>query len=137
MHITGELPWAADKAIQQLGRSHRSNQAQGPLYVMVSTDIGGERRFVSAVARRLQSLGALTRGDRRAATGVDLSDGNVDSKLGIRSLQIMFDALNEGVKGNEFELPTGVSLQSVWKHAGLSDEEYRHKISEGNIECSR
>ena len=137
VHITVELPWAADKAIQQLGRSHRSNQAQGPLYVMVSTDIGGERRFVSAVARRLQSLGALTRGDRRAATGVDLSDGNVDSKLGIRSLQIMFDALNEGVEGNEFELPTGVSLQSVWKHAGLSDEEYRHKISEGNIECGR
>ena len=76
-------------------------------------------------------------GIRRAATGVDLSDGNVDSKLGIRSLQIMFDVLNEGVKGNEFELPTGVSLQSVWKHAGLSDEEYRHKISEGNIECGR
>jgi len=139
VHITVELPWAADKAIQQLGRSHRSNQAQGPLYVMVSTDIGGERRFVSAVARRLQSLGALTRGDRRAATGVDLSDGNVDSFLGKRSLQIMFDALNAQVDNDtfDFKLPTGVSLQSVWKHAGLSDDEYQRKISEETIESGK
>lgn len=33
------------------------------------------------MARRLQSLGALTRGDRRAASGLDLSELNFDSPL--------------------------------------------------------
>ena len=117
IHVTIELPWSADKAIQQLGRTHRSNQTSGPIYVMCSTNIGGERRFVAAVARRLQSLGALTRGDRRAATGIDLSDGNLDSALGRQALKKMYEAL----VASESTLPNGLTIEGVMSHVSEQD----------------
>ncbi len=67
INIVLELPWAADSALQQMGRVHRTNQVAPPKYIIMVTELGGERRFVSAVTARLESLGALTRGDRGAS----------------------------------------------------------------------
>lgn len=64
------------------GRTHRSNQVNAPEYIFLISDLAGERRFASTVAKRLESLGALTHGDRRATEMRDLSQFNIDNKYG-------------------------------------------------------
>lgn len=49
------------------GRVHRTNQAHAPTFLVLVSSVCGEARFASSIAARMQTLGALTRGDRFAA----------------------------------------------------------------------
>lgn len=89
-----QLEWSADKAMQKLGRTHRSNQVTAPLYLLISSDIGGEKRFSSAIARRLESLGAFTKGDRNATGGGDLAKYNFMGAYGDAAVATLIRSLN-------------------------------------------
>ena len=103
VHIIVELPWAGDKTIQQMGRSHRSNQASSPEYKLLSSGVGSENRFITTVARRLLTLGALLNGDRQATVGGSwVDDMNVDNEYGVqalRRLDLLFAENRERVGG--------------------------------------
>ena len=74
VHYLLEPGWRADQAIQGLGRTHRTHQASAPLFRPVTTDVKGERRFIATIARRLDSLGAITRGQRDSQTAMGGND---------------------------------------------------------------
>jgi len=103
LHITLELGWSADKQMQTFGRTHRSDQAVPPEYVLLSTELGGEKRFSSTIARRLGSLGALTKGDRGAADTGDLAKYNFETQEGRAALSLLLRRIKagEGVPGLE------------------------------------
>ena len=62
IHYLLEPGWKADAAVQGLGRSHRSAQVCEPMFKVMATDVQGEKRFISTIARRLDTLGALMTG---------------------------------------------------------------------------
>jgi len=105
VHITHELGWSADKQMQCFGRTHRSDQAVPPEYVLLSTELGGEKRFSSTIARRLGSLGALTKGDRGAADNADWARYNFETEEGRAALALMFRLIQNGVHVHDLPNP--------------------------------
>ena len=115
IHYLLEPGWKADTAIQGLGRSNRTNQAQPPLFRPVSTDVKGEKRFLSTIARRLDTLGAITRGQRQTGgQGLFRAGDNLESDLARAALRRFYQALHAGrieaCSLTAFEAATGLDL---------------------------
>ena len=116
VHYLLEPGWRADAAIQGLGRTHRTRQASAPLFRPVTTDVRGERRFISTIARRLDSLGALTRGQRQTG-GQNLFDpaDNLESRYAKDALvswyHLLFAGKLKSVSLDRFQELTGLKLE--------------------------
>ena len=116
VHYLLEPGWRADAAIQGLGRTHRTRQASAPLFRPVTTDVRGERRFISTIARRLDSLGALTRGQRQTG-GQNLFDpaDNLESRYAKDALvswyHLLFAGRLKSVSLGRFQELTGLRLE--------------------------
>ena len=121
IHYLLEPGWRAEQAIQGLGRTHRTHQASAPVFRPVTTDVKGERRFIATIARRLDSLGALTRGQRDSQTSLGGADAqlfrardNLESPYARAALRQFYGALWAGYipdwSLDRFETATGLKL---------------------------
>lgn len=97
IHYILQPGWRADGAVQGFGRTHRTNQASAPHYVLPTTNLKAQKRFVSSIARRLDQLGALTRGQRDASSqGLFTAADNLESEYAQEALFNFFDDLYNG-----------------------------------------
>jgi predicted RNA methylase len=117
VHYLLEAGWKADTAIQGLGRSNRTNQAQPPLFRPMTTDVKAEKRFLSTIARRLDTLGAITRGQRQTGgQGLFRSEDNLEGEQARAALRQFYRLLSQGGVSDcslqRFEDATGLSLMA-------------------------
>ncbi len=124
VHYLLEPGWKADTAIQGLGRTHRTNQKQPPLFRPVATNVKAEKRFLSTIARRLDTLGAITRGQRQTGgQGLFRPEDNLESHYARDALRQLYMLLVrgkiEGCSLQRFEAATGLKLMDA---NGIKDE---------------
>ena len=124
VHYLLEPGWKADAAIQGLGRTNRTNQAQPPLFRPIATNVKAEKRFLSTIARRLDTLGAITRGQRQTGgQGLFRPEDNLESHYARDALRQLYILLVRGkVEGcslQRFEDTTGLKLMD---DNGIKDE---------------
>jgi predicted RNA methylase len=102
VHYMLQPGWRADSAMQALGRTHRTNQSSAPIYKLPSINqIPAQKRFISTIARRLDQLGALGKGQRQTGGGgLFAPTDNLESPEASDALDQFFTRLKRGgVKG--------------------------------------
>src|SRR6185436_4509784 len=115
VHYLLEPGWKADTAIQGLGRTNRTNQAQPPLFRPIATNVKAEKRFLSTIARRLDTLGAITKGQRQTGgQGLFRPEDNLESHYARDALRQLYVLLVSGKVRDcslqTFEDATGLKL---------------------------
>jgi len=101
--------WMAGRSIfTGSTRENPSNESkQAPELIPVTTDLKGEKRFTSSIARRLDQLGALSKGERRTAT-----QGFLSARENLES-QYAQDALNRLIEDLHRHNVPDMTLQGI------------------------
>lgn len=97
VHYLLQPGWEATKAVQGLGRTHRSNQASAPIVKLITTNVMGQKRFTSTIARRLDQLGALTKGQRQTGSGVFSEKDNLENPIASDALAAYYRTADRNV----------------------------------------
>lgn len=101
IHYMLEAGWQADSAVQGLGRDLRSNMVVPPVFKLVTTDLRGQMRFISTIAKRLAQLGSLTKGQSQTGSqGLFSSDDDLENPLACSVLSSFYIDLVNGLVDN-------------------------------------
>jgi hypothetical protein len=131
IHYLVQPGWRADIAVQGFGRTHRSNQKQAPHMVLMTTNLKGHLRFISSVARRLDQLGALTKGERKTGSqGMFKPEHNLETSYAAEAMLGLIMDLNKA--GVPADIPASFSLATFEQELGIS---LRDK--EGNVSTNK
>ena len=126
IHYILQPGWQAQKAVQGFGRTHRTNETSQPHYVLPTTNLHAQKRFVSSIARRLDQLGVLTRGQREASSqGLFTAADNLESPYATIALKNLFYDLYKG--------KTDLVFAEVSKQMGLNLFDENGALSESKI----
>lgn len=116
VHYLIQAGWNASKAVQGFGRTHRTNEASAPEYVLVTTNLKGQKRFISSIARRLDQLGALTKGQRQTgSSGLFSAKDNLESTEARDALELFYKQLAHN------QIP-GLNAEETLTKMGLLDK---------------
>ena len=124
-HYVAEAGWRADPRIRGPGCTNRTNQAQPPIFRAVTSNIRAGKRFISTIARRLDSMGAITKGQRQTGgAGLFRPEDNLEGTYARAALRQFYGLICNGkVEGcslDRFQSLTGLTL--VGEDGHLLDE---------------
>lgn len=116
-HYVVQPGFNAKGAVQGFGRDLRTNMADIPEYILCTTNVAGQARFTSTIARRLDQLGALTKGQRQTGSGIFGEKDNLESPLSVT-------AMHEFLKNLGQNRVPGINGKAVFTKLGLQKKLY-------------
>ena len=127
VHYLLQPGWSAHKAVQGFGRTNRTNQASKPFYYLVTTNLKGHKRFISTIARRLDQLGAMTKGQRQTGGGGLFSSAdNLENRVARDALAVFYQDLVrgaiEGLEAEEILTKMGLKESLLGEYGQLIDK---------------
>lgn len=95
--IDVQFDWSATEAIQRYGRVDRASQISAPKIIALNFGTAAEKKFLSTIANRLASLGALSKGGSET-TGTDLEEFEINGSEANAAARNAWNALSDETK---------------------------------------
>ena len=141
--ILADYDWSAIDFWQRLGRGDRAGQLTAPYLTPVSLGAAAERKFLSTIAIRMKSVGAVSSGSAESRGNTPLEAFEGGGAVDVRAIEEAWSKkyfpveLREWFRGREFRDPNNPERASGFIH-GVGMKKFllnimRMPIEDGNL----